>query len=300
MPDNYVTIKDIESLEEGISRLKHSGDGWGYTGMWRANQNTILIVPSTITQSEQDALLDSLCKVKPARYFVVELHPENTDLKFNVSARCHFISDEQKVCSDVIKISSVNTARVERTAGIIREHLVTGAHTDVVIANISSKLKGVLDPLILLGDRVIFDSTQINAIDIPLYLLRLAEEVIDLEWIRLSPWRGLIKNTFDIPAVLNSVNNISAIKIIEGVNHSHFPSLLIGGWILASLGLEATARTSGGFECIRHDGRIIKLEFISAPSKYSLTEVDFLFDSSAELNEIKISRKKAELCSIVA
>ena len=126
-----------------------------------------------------------------------------------------------------------------------------------------------LDDLVTLADRFIIDSADFARPDQTLpEVARLARHrvaITDLNWARLTPWRELVAQFFDVPAWRPFLNEITGIRAgfavdMDGRDIHPSQALLLLGWLSSRLGwrpVEALAPSEAGgllFRMDRADG----------------------------------------------
>ncbi|MEP6695177.1 MAG: glucose-6-phosphate dehydrogenase assembly protein OpcA, partial [Chloroflexota bacterium] len=115
-----------------------------------------------------------------------------------------------------------------------------------------------LDDLVTLADRFIVDSADFARADVTLpQVARLARHnvgITDLNWARLTHWRELIAQFFDVPIWRPFLDGITGIRIgfavdMDGRDIHPSQALLLLGWIASRLGwqpVEALAPAEAG------------------------------------------------------
>jgi len=126
-----------------------------------------------------------------------------------------------------------------------------------------------LDDLVTLADRFIIDSADFARADRTLpEIARLARHrvaITDLNWARLTHWRELIAQFFDVPAWRPFLDGIGGIRVgfavdMDGRDIHPSQALLLLGWLASRLGwrpVEALAPSEAGgllFRMSRGDG----------------------------------------------
>jgi glucose-6-phosphate dehydrogenase assembly protein OpcA len=129
-----------------------------------------------------------------------------------------------------------------------------------------------LDDLVGLADRLIVDSADFARPDRTLpeiaSLSRLHVGITDLNWARLTPWRELVAQFFDVPAWRPFLDGITGIRVgfavdMDGRDIHPSQALLLLGWLASRLGwqpVEALAPAEAGgllFRMKRADGAAI-------------------------------------------
>jgi glucose-6-phosphate dehydrogenase assembly protein OpcA len=126
-----------------------------------------------------------------------------------------------------------------------------------------------LDDLVILADRLIVDSADFARPDRTLpdvaHLARHRVGITDLNWGRLTHWRELIAQFFDVPSWRPFLDGITGIRTgfavdMDGRDIHPSQALLLLGWLASSLGwrqVEALAPSEAGgalFRMARADG----------------------------------------------
>jgi glucose-6-phosphate dehydrogenase assembly protein OpcA len=118
-----------------------------------------------------------------------------------------------------------------------------------------------VDSLLHVSHVVLVDSLEEAEIEGALDRVeRLAEEayVVDLAWLRSTPWRERISSTFDPPAWRPELGKISAVTVRHRPD-SVASGLLLVGWLASRLGWDPSTMVSGG-ETLRCKARGRKSE----------------------------------------
>jgi glucose-6-phosphate dehydrogenase assembly protein OpcA len=126
-----------------------------------------------------------------------------------------------------------------------------------------------LDDLVGLADRLIVDSADFARPDRTLpeiaSLSRLHVGITDLNWARLTPWRELVAQFFDVPSWRPFLDGVTGIRVgfavdMDGRDIHPSQALLLLGWLASRLGwrpVEALAPAEAGgvlFRMKRGDG----------------------------------------------
>jgi glucose-6-phosphate dehydrogenase assembly protein OpcA len=91
------------------------------------------------------------------------------------------------------------------------------------------------DPLLAVASAVLLDSRDAADTGRMRSLLELARRrtVVDLSWIRLEPWRALLAGLFDAPPCRAWIDSVERVEVRGKIG----PRQLLGGWLVAQLGL---------------------------------------------------------------
>ena len=115
------------------------------------------------------------------------------------------------------------------------------------------------DPLADTADIVIVDSKELGDLDAyeDLILVSRRRTVLDLSWIRLTPWRLLLANLFEGAVYRPFVRGVRHVEVAGKPGPRH----LLGGWVMSRLGLSpdavelVDARHASFTITAEHDGR---------------------------------------------
>ena len=202
------------------------------------------------TSFEIEPLLSTFIGGAPARVFVVSEGGNSPKGSVTVSAQCHSLGAEQKVCSEIVQLQ-VPLALFKSIPSIIRGNSLTGRPTEAVLLDTVTS-----NPIL----RDFFDSIEtlyIDSINLDHGLSFISEvladdiKVVDVNWIRLSVWRAALKDLFERD--LRKIYSIQSVRITgstEVVSGKDSAAFLLGGWFRSKLGkdvvvtIEAAADTS--------------------------------------------------------
>ncbi|MCW3067207.1 MAG: hypothetical protein JWN32_4379 [Solirubrobacterales bacterium] len=120
-----------------------------------------------------------------------------------------------------------------------------------------------VDALLGLADVVLLDSLDEDPLAALTRVNHLAEEayVVDLAWLRSTPWRERIAAAFDPPTTRAALREISTVEVRHRYD-SNVAALLFEGWLASRLGWRPAALepNAGSLHGVAHDGdRPVKL-----------------------------------------
>lgn len=259
-------------------------------------QNTVVLGSTSLNGTLENEVVKNLMRLNPARFFLLEIKPEIQGI--NLSARCELVSEENKICSEVIKIEA-SESRMMEVASILRSHLLTGVSTDLFISDISVVSEKVANNIISLCERVIFDGRTCGGLSKAVWLGRFCKTRIDLEWLRLAPWREAVRMAFEIPGIGSRLEDIEAVTIIGGAEATEsLGPLYMAGWILGCLRLEVYARGTGFYECRGEAGAGVNLKFVNGEAETS--GISFEFSNKNEPGFRVEIKSKGEILETIA
>jgi glucose-6-phosphate dehydrogenase assembly protein OpcA len=120
-----------------------------------------------------------------------------------------------------------------------------------------------VDALLGLADVVLLDSLDEDPLAALTRVSQLAEEayVVDLAWLRSTPWRERVSAAFDPPATRTALREISAVEVRHRYD-SNVAALLFEGWLASRLGWRPAAleNRDGALHGVADDdGRPVKM-----------------------------------------
>lgn len=276
---------------EGLSRalvdlfadLAQRGKGY----IRSANRNLLVLCPSMSVLEAVENCVTTMSEVHPSRFFVL-IHDEQTQrIQVELGVRIVPVTKSNFSCSEVIRIKAARKHSAA-VAEIVRSKLLSGMPIELTVFE-SGVAPEMLERFAAVADDAIFDSSIFE--DQPEAIFRLAElnqPSVDLQWLRLSPWRDEIRRVFDrrsSAAVLSSLSEI----VIETQDNSdgRVPNcaLMLAGWIGSRLGL--TLAGTKGVDRVLSDsaGRSVVVKFRSSGSSKEsrLTRVSMSFRENGEV-----------------
>ncbi|HET9220922.1 MAG TPA: glucose-6-phosphate dehydrogenase assembly protein OpcA, partial [Roseiflexaceae bacterium] len=224
---------------------------------------------------EVTATVGELTARHPNRAIVVGVVPGAADelLDAWVQAHCQMPGPGRpQVCCEQITIEARGPA-VARVPGTVLPLLVPDVPVMLWWPRGEPFDSPIFTHMCDLADRIIVDSASFAAPEdgLPLLATLIADHkaISDLAWARLTPWRELIAQFFDAPAMLAHLDTLERV-IIEvetpaGEPADRTQALLLVGWLGARLGwqLVAPAQDDGGVTRLalaRPDGAQIGVE----------------------------------------
>jgi len=121
--------------------------------------------------------------------------------------------------------------------------------------------------------------------------------VVDLAWLRTTPWRERVASYFDPPAVRSMLRSIDGVTVRYGP-HSEVAALLTLGWLSSRLGWEPSGlvRHDGGFVGKAHARRVdvrVKLE----PVEQTVPGLSGVTITTADGASLDLDRGPGGLCT---
>jgi|GEM_PF-2889851 len=234
-PTNIAASLDslFSDLERG--EVKHRRCGGG---------NVLQVVTSEERLRQSEDLIEALCSVRPSRFFRVLIAPNQREIGIKLSARCHALSGGEQSCSEIVELS-LAASRFSLVPNIIRANLIGAAPTALLLTDPEISREWLV-LVAAMSEEVLYDSTILEGrTDLLVELARTPTNLIDLQWIRMGPWREQIRRLADRPEVLESLPHLVEIEIRTTSSQSPMKygsaALVLAGWIVERLGLQARA-----------------------------------------------------------
>lgn len=228
-----------------------------------ANNNVVILHESQIPEGEISDLLQTFTEAHPSRFFVISQDDSVSDFQAHVTAICHEIGNDQKVCSEVIR-AKVPGSGLLKLSSMLRANFVSGRPTEFFLYDDYAALR-MFPYLSQSADLIFIDSSHFKG---GLKTVRAITDkpikVIDLQWARLTSWRDSIRSLFDKSAVNSLVPKLSEIRI----KYERTPggeiataALLLGGWMVHQLGLKIMMYSGNSLYVRGSDGRVVSVVF---------------------------------------
>jgi glucose-6-phosphate dehydrogenase assembly protein OpcA len=247
---------DVEVVERQLAALwqQLAGDGAeADAAVWRARvANLLVFVTNEALLSDAQQMLDELTEVHPSRVLLMLGDGEAADRDIEMAVESFCQTDKRtgakRLSCEEITLRAQGKFVVELPSAAL-PLLVSDLATFVWWrANIELADK-VFDSLLRAADRLVIDSAEFA--NPPRDLAetnRLFDEqtahrvgISDLNWARLTSWRGLLADFYDVPVYQDALARIDLVRI-EYVGPESAPetvapqALLIAGWLASRLG----------------------------------------------------------------
>lgn len=225
--------------------LAKAGDVSGRSLPTRARIATVVAVgPIERLQSAADAL-DALTTTGAVRGLLISIGDE--------------AEPQARVSANLIALPGLKPAYINNAVAAVRlsslPTLVWWRGGDVA----------ALDGLADLADRIILDEDQPHAAWAKALALSTETAFGDLRWTRLTPWRALMAQFFDIAEVQAAAPRFTHLRV---VSRDRTSAALYAAWLTASIGLGAACRVeivqasdSAARQPARHDPVIEEVRF---------------------------------------
>jgi glucose-6-phosphate dehydrogenase assembly protein OpcA len=268
------TAQSIDALERDLARLRRAAVAHakerGRTLARASVLNLVVYAEREVHARRAARTLEELALRHPSRAIVVLGERTHEGVIASVQLHCHVPQADgaQPVLYEQI-LARVRGDYDERVASVVIPLLVPDLPVFLWWTGTPPSDARHLDDLVELADRFIVDSADFARADRTLpqiaRLMRLQVAITDLNWARLTHWRELIAQFFDVPAWRPFLEGIVGIRAgfavdMDGRDIHPSQALLLLGWMASRLGwrpVEALAPAEAGgllFRMQRADG----------------------------------------------
>jgi glucose-6-phosphate dehydrogenase assembly protein OpcA len=206
--------------------------------------NVVIIVDREF-KGEITNRLERVGRYHPSRTVIVAVEPRRTTIDAHVTVAVEEADGGILVGAEAVEID-VGTKHLSSLDTLVDPLLVPDLTT---VAWAPHGHRDAIDALRRLVQVVLIDSAQqLNATEAVNRAISVAEDayVVDLAWLRSTPWRERIAATFDPPAWRSALRELSGVSVTVRED-SVVAGLLLLGWLSCRLGWESS-------ELIKQDG----------------------------------------------
>ncbi|HEV8228506.1 MAG TPA: glucose-6-phosphate dehydrogenase assembly protein OpcA [Candidatus Limnocylindria bacterium] len=265
---------NIGALERELARLRRAAVAHakerGFAVARASVLNLVVYAEREVHARRAASTIADLALRHPSRAIVVLADRVREGIEASAQLHCHVprVDDVEQICYEQV-FARVRGDFDERVASVVIPLLVPDLPVFLWWTGTPPPQARQLDDLIRLADRLIVDSADFARPDRTLpQIAALAKRdiaITDLNWARLTPWRELVAQFFDVPAWRPFVEGITGIRIgfavdMDGRDIHPSQALLLLGWLASRLGWrphESLAPSEAGgllFRVSRTDG----------------------------------------------
>jgi glucose-6-phosphate dehydrogenase assembly protein OpcA len=254
---------DVEVVERQLAELwQETAGGSDDAAILRARvANLLVFVTREPLLQEVDALMLDVTMVHPSRALIMlgEADKTDQDIEMFVTSLCQTDkrTGAKRLCGEVVILKARGKFTVELPSASL-PLLVSDLTTFLWWRNELQLSDKVFSALLQGSDRLVIDSDEFaKPLQDLLEINRLFHEykqvgVSDLNWARLTLWRGLLADFYDVPAYQPLLDEIDYVRI-DYVSPAVEPAtvapqaLLLAGWLASRLGWTLSSeQTPGG------------------------------------------------------
>lgn len=277
---------DVQAVERELNRLWMENAGAGDRdeegAVMRARVlNLLVYISSDESLAEVKELLSEITAAHPCRALVIlaKRRAEDSDIEMFVSAYCQTFTGEttKHLCCEQVTLAACGRFVVELPSAAV-PLLVPDLPIFLWWRERPRLGDEVFRKLSRASDRVIVDSADFQEPYADLFTLNSLLEkeraantgLSDLNWARLTSWRGLLASFYDVREYLSALNNINRVRIEyvapESKTEEIAPkALILAGWLMSRLGWRVAAEQPVAQEAhtayLEKDGGEIVIEF---------------------------------------
>lgn len=268
------TPVDIRAIERELTALwqdaaERAEAGRGATVTRALLVNLVVVVRGREAAEDATRVIDRLTGVCPNRAIVATTldEPQDQPIAAWVQAHCQLPAPGRpQVCGEQITIEARADA-ADRVPGVVLPLLAPDVPVAIWLPSGHPAEHPALARLADVADRLIFDSATFDGRERGLAaltgLLDADTGVSDLAWGRLTPWRELVAQFFDAPAMRVHLAEIERVRVTVPVaadgTGDRGQALLLLGWLASQLGWQLGER---GGRMLRSDGGAALVEVV--------------------------------------
>jgi glucose-6-phosphate dehydrogenase assembly protein OpcA len=256
-PPNFWSAEDTKpsAIEAGLRQMlaqQHAHDA----DLVPARVLNLIAVVDREWRGEIENRLDSVGRYHPSRTIICAVEPRRTTLDAWATMMVQDVQSGLTLCHEQIELT-VGPKHLPHLDTICDPLVVSDIPTVVWSPHDHPE---AVDSLVDIAQVVLTDSVdsadEHSALSRALELKEAGAYVVDLAWLRSTPWRERVASTFDPPKARQALREIEAVT----VRHhpvSAVPGLLFVGWLASRLGWEphALARHGGTMHGKLHSRR---------------------------------------------
>ena len=238
--------------------------------------NLVMFLSSEGALSEVSEWIESLTAAHPGRVLLIMAGRETDDSDIEVSVKSLCQTDKRtgahRLCGEQIILKAHGKFVIELPSAAL-PLLVSDLHTLVYWRDDLNTADEVFQKLLVAADRLVIDSAEFREPKRELAhtndVFELAAErnvgVSDLNWERLTLWRALLADFYDVPEYQSSLDRIDSVRVdyvgTESQNESVPQAWLIVAWLATRLGWTLGQTNSDrSFTFTTNDDRTIPVE----------------------------------------
>ena len=279
---------DVEAVERALAELWQETTGGAAVeteeAILRARAaNLMVVVTSDNALTESQQTIRELASIHPCRALVMlaDRQGADSDIEMFVSASCQDKRRETKVelsCEEITLVAHGQFTTELPSASL--PLLVPDLPVFLWWQDLQQLHDDCFLPLSYAADRLVIDSVDLASMNLQLSTIeqlfaRQGSEAIavsDINWARLTSWRALLANFYDVQEYRAALDDQERVKIEyaapEGnANGVATQALLIAGWLASRLDWSIEKQTHDQSQTVlfarRRDGRAVNLELVS-------------------------------------
>ncbi len=270
---------DVAAVEKKLAELwaQTTAEGDEKAVLRSRVANLIVFVSGERALQEVAESMQSLTAAHPGRALLLlgDRSSEDHDIEMFVTSICHTDkrTGARHLCGEEVTLKASGKFVVELPSAAV-PLLVSDLSTFLYWRDTLDVSDEVLRKLLVGTDRLVIDSAEFKEPQVELtqtnsLLQEQADSdigVSDLNWERLTLWRALLADFYDVPAYQQLLDQIETVRIDyvepESEKESVAPqALLIAGWLASRLGWTIHPRTNESFNFTAPSGRAVSVEF---------------------------------------
>jgi glucose-6-phosphate dehydrogenase assembly protein OpcA len=213
---------ELAGVEAALAALR--GDD-SHGSVRATTLNLVVVCPDAEAVEHTDRMLDAIGGSRPLRAIVVT--PAGGRPRARVSSAC-WKGVGQEVCAERISISGERVALPSAVVALLVADLPVFVWWQGALPDQND---GVLGELAEIATRLIIDSDDAG-LETALWLEPRVAGLVDMAWVRTTPWREAIAALFDGRQQRRSLDHLIGVEVVGPSNQA----ALIVGWLRSRLG----------------------------------------------------------------
>ena len=243
--------------------------------------NLLVFLSGEDALSEVTEWIESLTAAHPGRVLLVlgARDAGDSDIEVSVTSLCQTDkrTGARRLCGEQITLKAYGKFVVELPSAAV-PLLVSDLLTFVYWRDVLDPSDEVFRKLLVAADRLVIDSLEFTE---PVSELAKTNDlfqqealrhvgVSDLNWERLTLWRALLADFYDVPEYQSSLDRIDSVRVeyVGNESQTNIPpqALLIVAWLATRLGWTLAATNSDQSFTFKAEGRTISVELEQVPA----------------------------------
>ena len=255
---------DVDVVEQELAALWQGAPSPDdETAMLRARAaNLLVFVRDEKSLAEVHDLLPELTAAHPSRALIILGESESPDRDIDMYVSAHTqkekIAGQHRLCCEEVTLKAQGIF-VEELPSAALPLLISDLPTFLFWRSVIDGRQRIFNNLLNASDRLIVDSVEFAKPAAELAAIneifgQAAESAVgisDLNWSRLTSWRGLLADFYDVPAHRASLDSIDNVRISYVAPQAHAnaiapQALLMAGWLASRLQWEILNEPASG------------------------------------------------------
>ena len=268
---------DIQAIESALNRLREeagtvSSSGEQYFATRTSVLNLVAYAQDKEAVQRASEVIASLSEEHPSRSIILATaDAAGSGIEAHLSAHCHRAAPQQQVCCEEIALTVRGTA-----AGHLHSIVIPLLVTDLPVVfwwmGDWPADAHIVDDLVQITDRLLVDSAAFTAAEALPQLAHLCHRhescgIGDFNWTRINPWRELVAQLFDAPALAAYLPAIAEVEVEYATDKANpTQAILLTAWLAERLGWKKAVKLDDGHWRLRTPHGVVTVQLHSRPA----------------------------------